>query len=463
MDEFSARTRERNLERLASEQFDVLVVGGGITGAGVALDAVTRGLTVGLVERGDFACGTSSKSSRFVHGGLRYLAHGELGLVRESLHERAHLRRMAPHLVKPLPFLIPIERDASRRTALTMDAAMALYDVLGGSRLNGRRAQAAPEELAARSPALDTRRMRRAHIYWEAAVDDARLTLSVVQTAARHGAVVANYCGVTALIDGGARCDGFDVRARAVVNATGVWSDELRGGAEVHVRPAKGVHIAVPRDRIPGDVALMLPLGRGRFVFTCPWGPVTFIGTTDTDYDGPLDSPRPEEHEIEDLLERINPWLRQPLAREDVVGAYAGLRPLAAARDAATADLSRRHRLDVDGPLVTITGGKLTTWRRMAVDTVDVVGRVLARELPRTRTTTLALEGVDRAARVRGLGLDAPLIEGLPYVEGDVVHAARHEMALTVEDILERRTRACVETRDGGRSAAARIEELLHA
>jgi glycerol-3-phosphate dehydrogenase len=463
VEEFSRRTRERNLERLASEDYDVLVVGGGITGAGVALDAVTRGLKVALVERADFASGTSSKSSRFVHGGLRYLAHGELRLVAESLHERAHLRRMAPHLVKPLPFVIPIARDAPRAVPPAMSAAMALYDVLGGRRLNGPRARATPEEVAKRSPAVDASRLKDAHVYWEATVDDARLTLSVVLTAARHGAVVANYCGVTALTDDGAECDGLRIRARCVVNATGVWSDELRGTAEPQVRPAKGVHIAVPRALVPGDVALMFPLEGGRFVFTSPWGPVTFVGTTDTDYDGPLDSPQPEESEIADLLDRVNPWLGEPLERRDVIGAYAGLRPLAARRKGPTADLSRRHRLDVAGRLVTITGGKLTTWRRMAVDTVDAVARVLGEPLPHTRTTTLTLVGAERAQRVRELALDTPLLDGLPYVEGDVVYAARHEMALTVDDVLARRTRASVETRDGGRSAAARIEELLHA
>lgn len=454
----------------------MLVIGGGITGAGVAFDAASRGLKVALVERGDFACGTSSRSSRFVHGGLRYLAHGELGLVGESLAERAHLRRMAPHLVQPLLFMLLVPRHAPHRVGASLGAAMVLYDALGGRRLNGRRSRATAERALARSRALAPERVGRAHLYWEATVDDARLTLTVARSAASHGAVVATHCPVVAL-DGAASCEDrlgggdLSIRARCIVNAAGVWSDRVRalqsGGAAAEIRPAKGIHLAVPRALVPGDAALMLPCGGGRFVFTCPWGAVTLIGTTDTDYEGPLDAPEPGEDEIAELLERINPWLARPLERADVVGAYAGLRPLAAGKGS-TADLSRRHRLSASGPLVTISGGKLTTWRKMAVETVDFAAeRVLRERVPPTRTTELTLDGAERSADVlalaRKLDLDRPLIDGLPYLEAEVPYAARYELAATVDDVLERRTRASVETRDGGRSAAARIEELLRA
>jgi len=491
VDEFSLRTRERNLERLASESFDLLVVGGGITGAGVAFDAASRGLKVALVERADFASGTSSRSSRFVHGGLRYLAHGELGLVRESLAERTELRRMAPYLVRPVLFMLPVPRRAPRRLGGSLGAAMLLYDVLGGRRFNGRRARATTGQAHARSPALAPQHLERAHLYWEATVDDARLTLTVARTAAQHGAVLATRCSVIGLDGNEARCEDrlggreLLLRARCIVNAAGVWSDRVRalqpGGATIDIRPAKGVHLAVPRTLVPGDAALMLPLGGGRFVFTCPWGVVTLIGTTDSDYDGPLDAAAPEEDEIAELLGRINPWLERPLERSDVVGAYAGLRPLPA-REGSTADLSRRHRLSASGPLVTIAGGKLTTWRKMVAETVDFAAeRVLGERIPSTRTTELTLDGTgpsapgvpahlherygahaaDVLALAREQDLDRPLVEGLPYLEAEVAYAARHEMAATVDDVLDRRTRASIETRDGGRSAAPRIEELL--
>jgi len=489
VEEFSLRTRERNLERLASESFDVLVVGGGITGAGVALDAASRGLKVALVERGDFACGTSSRSSRFVHGGLRYLARGELGLVGESLAERAHLRRMAPHLVRPMLFMLPVPRDAPRRVGASLGAAMLLYDVLGGRRLNGPRTRATRKEALARSPILGPQRVDRAHLYWEATVDDARLTLTVVRTAARHGAVVATHCPVVAL-DGAALCEDrlgggdLSISARCIVNAAGVWSDRVRalqaGGATIEIRPAKGIHLAVPRSLVPGDAALMLPCGGGRFVFTCPWGVVTLIGTTDNDYEGPLDAPEPEESEITELLERINPWLARPIESGDVIGAYAGLRPLAAGKGS-TADLSRRHRLSASGPLVTIAGGKLTTWRTIAAQTVDFAGERVLGALPPSRTTRLTLDGAGprpadvpahlyerhgaNATRVLELAreqdLDRLLIEGLPYLEAEVAYAARYEMAADAGDVLERRTRASVETRHAGSSSRARIEELL--
>jgi glycerol-3-phosphate dehydrogenase len=490
--EFSRRTRELSLERLATESFDVVVVGGGITGAFVALDAASRGLAVALVERGDFACGTSSRSSRFVHGGLRYIPRGQVGLVAEALHERARLRRLAPWLVRPLLFMIPRFRGSPRRVSATVGAALLAYDALGGRELNGRRVRADGAEAAARAPTL-ARDVADAHLYWEATVDDARLTMTVARTAALvYGAAVVNYCPVVGLERGEVHCRDalgggeLTIRTRAVVNATGVWSDAVRtlddSAAQPAIRPAKGIHLAVPREIVPGDAALMLPRSGRGFVFTCPWGAVTLVGTTDADYDGPLDDPRPEESEIASLLDAVNPFLARPLERGDVVGAYAGLRPLVANGDGATADLSRKHRLSCSANgLVTVSGGKLTTARKMAVDTVDFVGERVLGPLPASRTEELVLDGAGPVpnhvpAHLRGrhgtyaphvlelareLDLGRPLVDGLPYLEAEVAHAARYELAVTVEDVLARRTRAAVEVGDGGRSAAARIEELL--
>ena len=315
-------------------------------------------------------------------------------------------------------------------------------------------------------------------------MDDARLTLSVVRTAAlQHGAVVANYCGATAIGKargrvatvtctdelGGAT---FEVETRSVVNAAGVWSDEVRRldedgparrasrAGRAHRRPARS---------LPGEAGALLPVpGEGRFIFTVPWGAVTLIGTTDSDHHGPLDDPQPTEPEIEQLLAEANASLAEPLVRDDVVAAYAGLRPLVAHGDAHTADLSRKHRVTAsDAGVVTVTGGKLTTWRRMAEDTVDLLGDRVLGTLPKCRTASLTLDGASRAGEVAALARDddlgAPLLEGLPYIEAEVAYAARAEMAATVEDVLARRTRASTEAPRNAEDAAPRVAELLAA
>jgi glycerol-3-phosphate dehydrogenase len=482
LDEFSLRTRADNLERLASERFDVVVIGGGITGAGVALDAASRGLRVGLVERRDFASGTSSRSSRMVHGGIRYLQHGELGLVHESLLERRRLFAMAPHLVRAIPVVLPIFRTAhTRRSAARFSTALTAYDLLGGARFHGPHRRLHDALLA---PALDLGRLARLFRYWEGSVDDARLTLEVVRTAAlQHGAVVANYCEAGAIGKAGGRVaivsctdtvggDTFDIETRSVVNAAGVWSDDVRRLDEdgpAAVRPARGVHIVVPRGLFPGEAGALLPVpGEGRFIFTVPWGAVTVIGTTDSDHDGPLDDPQPTEQEIAQLLAEANASLAEPLVRDDVVASYAGLRPLVSHGDAHTADLSRKHHVTVSGTgVVTITGGKLTTWRRMAEDTVDLLGDRVLGTLPKCRTAALTLDGASRAGEVAALARDddlgAPLLEGLPYIEAEVAYAARNEMAVTVEDVLHRRTRAATDAPHHAEAAAPRVAELLAA
>jgi glycerol-3-phosphate dehydrogenase len=448
--------RDDVLQRLSEERFDVVVVGGGICGTGVALDAASRGLKVALVERRDLASGTSSKSSRQVHGGLRYLAHGEIGLVRESLAERRVLAANAPHLVAPLPMRLPLARHPLQlRTALT------IYDALGAWRYGGRH-----------------RRRNGTLTYHEGRVDDARLTLAVARTAMQHGALVLTYCAVTA-IDGDAVVleNGVRVHTRTIVNAAGVWANDVAPFAP-QLRPARGTHIVVPAERLPPGVGLVLPLPGARFVFTIPWGRVTIVGTTDVDHDGPLDDPQPSEEEIAEILDNVNHYVDEPIRREEVIAAYAGLRPLVARREGRTADLSRRHAVDVRGNVVTLAGGKLTTYRVSAADAVDALAEAGLGTLPASRTRTLHLAGAlpsprtplerrfgSEAEAVLALAreeeLDAPLAPELPYLEAEVVWAARRELAFTADDVLQRRTRISTELRDGGESLRPRVEELL--
>jgi glycerol-3-phosphate dehydrogenase len=473
----SAADRPGALERLAGTAFDVVVVGGGIVGAGVALDAAARGLRTALVERGDLASGTSSRSSRQVHGGLRYLAHGELGLVRESLAERRTLAALAPHLVRPVQMLVPLRRRAWR-----FRLALGMYDALGAHRSGRHRRERRNLPELAVGDVLS---------YPECAVDDARLTLAVARTAAREGATVATYVEVAGIEDGrdgvrlacrdirgGAR---IDVDARAVVNAAGVWSDAVRALADTdavpQLRPARGTHVVLPRERLPYECGLVLPCSGGEFCFTLPWNDVVIVGTTDVAHDGPLDDPQPTDGEIDGILGRLNEYTVEPVSRDEIVGAYAGLRPLLGGAGGRTADLSRRSAVARSGRVVTVAGGKLTTYRRSAAAAVDALAELLG-PLPATPTATLPLAGALASPRTalerrhgtdagavaelaRRDGLDAPLVPGLPYVEAEVVWAAQAECALTVDDVLARRTRLATELPDGGRSLVPAIEALL--
>lgn len=516
----------------------MLVVGGGVTGCGVALDAVTRGLRTGLVEALDFASGTSSKSSKLVHGGLRYLQQHDYLLVYQALHERQRLLRNAPHLVHPLPFLIPLfgkDGMVAKSVAKAYSSALWLYDVTGGVRIGKKHRRIQPDEALAHFPLLRTDRLVASFLYWDAQADDARLTLALARTAAARGAVVANYSPVASLLEEGGRVrgarlgDGTVVRARTVVNAGGVWAAEIgrlapAGGDGVSIRPAKGIHVTVRSEKLPCDFAAVLTVpGDRRSVFVVPWaadeatGPVgpgryTYIGTTDTDYDGPLDDPVCTPDDVAYVLGAVNAWTSAGLTPDDVTATWAGLRPLVSdAHSTRTADLSRRHRVTVSGEgLVTVTGGKLTTYREMAADTVDAVlgapprtglGRLRRRkDLPRSRTSRLTLVGGEAggrptaasAARARSLGIDEarfahlagrhgsethevlavcddrpelarPLHPALPYLEAEVVWAARQEMALTVTDVLSRRTRALILDRAAAVEAAPRVAALLAA
>jgi glycerol-3-phosphate dehydrogenase len=507
--------RARSLQQLGETHFDVLVIGGGITGAGAALDAASRGLRTALVERDDFASGTSSKSSKLVHGGLRYLQNGDVRLVYEALRERQRLRHNAPHLVRLLPFLIPIfSKDGliNPKVARALGSAMWMYDLTGGARIGKLHKRLKKAEAVAHMPTLPEERLAGAYLYYDAAADDARLTLTLVRTAViDHGAVAANHTPVVGLLheDGQAtgavvEADGqrIEVRARSIVNAAGVWSDAVRsldeGGDPDSIRPAKGIHITVPWDKVRNDIAVVVPVPKDkRSVFVVPWLPtddggfeLTYIGTTDTDYDGPIDDPQCTADDVAYLLRAINFSVREPLTETDVVGTWAGLRPLVkAASSGRTADLSRRHRVTRSpSGVVTVTGGKLTTYREMAEDTVDEVVEHLdrvPRSARRSRTARLTVRGaqavdpkaggLDRhladrygtEARVlRALieadpSLGEPLVPGLPYVRAEAVYAVRHEMATTVDDVLARRTRARLQARDASASVAADVAALM--
>jgi len=498
-------SRSANLDRLRSQTFDVVVVGGGITGAGVALDAASRGLSTALIEKADFASGTSSKSSKLVHGGVRYLQQREFRLVYENLAERQRLLQNAPHLVTPLPFLIPLFGQSgvvSKAVARSYSTALWLYDLTGGIRIGKRHRRVSRGEAVRHLPLLDTDRLVAGFLYFDAQADDARLTLTVLRTAVeRHGAAAVNYARVVGFVKNEAgQVSGvsvrdleqqgeppFDVAARVVVNATGVWTDDVRALDAAHpqksLRPAKGVHVTVPGARFPADIAAVIPVRKDRrSIFVVPWPEtnLVYLGTTDTDYEGSLDDPRCTGDDVDYLLGAANAVSSAGLTRADVTGVWAGLRPLLAPPERGhvserTADLSRRHKVwrDADG-VVTITGGKLTTYRKMAEDTVDLAVRALGDPGRPCITKTLRLEGApDRApaAAPAGEGDDAarlfrrygtlaahvgrladrqpalaePVVEGLPYVGAEILYAAREEMATHLVDVLYRRTRAAIQ------------------
>ena len=522
-------------QRLATEDFDIVVVGGGITGLGVALDAAARGLRTALVERHDFASGTSSKSSKLVHGGLRYLQQGEVRLVYEALYERQRLRRNAPHLVSLLPFLLPIlTKDGlvSRKIARALGSALWMYDITGGARIGKIHRRLRKHKALAHMPTMPSQRLASAYIYYDAQADDARLCLTMARSAADHGAAVINQCAVTSILrseSGQANgvkvfCDGesFEVRASVVINAAGVWTDAVRtledGIDPDTIRPAKGVHITVPWDKVRNDIAVIIPVPKDkRSLFVVPWGPQadgtfthTYIGTTDTDYQGPIDDPQCTKDDIEYVLRALNASVTTGITADDVTGVWAGLRPLVkqvnaedgtgkGGKAARTADLSRRHVvLTSDSGIITVTGGKLTTYREMAEDTVDAALKILEKntltsaknektKTTKCRTKNLKLHGARGYKEPRTEGsleahlshrygtdisvikqliakdssLSEVLIPGLPYIKAEAIYSVVHEMALTLDDILSRRTRALLFDREATRQAAQSVAELV--
>lgn len=519
--------RATALRSLAADRFDVVVVGGGITGAGVALDAASRGYSVALVEKADYASGTSSRSSKLVHGGLRYLQNFDLGLVREALVERQLMVALAPHLVTPLPLVIAaFDGKAPDRV---MGAGLNLYDVMTFERRPGRlarrlgrpgRGEAAEaaasswspdrhrtitgEEVVEHVPALGLREPTGGYLFYDCQTDDSRLVLTVLDEAERYGAVCANRVEVLELVEDAGRAVGvrvrdgvdgaeFDVLADNVVNATGVWADRLRpeelhDEAEVpRISPSRGTHVTFRHEDIPLVSGAIVPVGDGRFLFALPWQGRTLIGTTDTDYEGDLDHIAPAPDDIEYILEATNAFFGTDLGPGDLTGAYAGVRPLISTGDPRkSVDISRKAELyETSSGMVTITGGKLTTWRRMAKMTVDRLVERDALDAP-CRTHEIPLgQAIDPAElpRVEGVPepayaalasryghtahdvlavaaergeLAQPVVEGLPDLLAEAVFAARAEQAGSLGDILLRRTRlALLAARDVDAAAPA--------
>jgi glycerol-3-phosphate dehydrogenase len=508
-----AENRRSALNRLAHHVFDVLVVGGGVTGCGVALDAASRGLSVALVERLDFAAGTSSRSSKLIHGGLRYLETFDVELVREALHERRLLvEKIAPHLVHPTPFLFPLKRRAWDR--LYMGSGLFIYDALAGLHPAMPRHRHLTRRACLRAvPALRDDALTGGIRYFDAQVDDARFSLVLARTAAACGAVCASAVAVVGFLHEGESVVGvrvhdleggaeFDVRAGAVINATGVWTTEMERLAGVAtpmiVRPSKGVHIVVPRARIESDYALILPTEKS-VLFVLPWGDRWIIGTTDTDWHYGLEHPAATHADIQYLLEHVNAVLRDPLRFDDVIAVYVGLRPLLGGTAEETARLSRKHavRRSVPG-LVSVAGGKYTTYRLMAQDAVDLAAHDLPFPVDAGRTADVPLLGAVglsgaefRLARHPGAAhlapgqlhhlvarygtlaaelldllaadpaLAAPLAGAESYLAAEVRYAADHEGALHVDDVLTRRTHIAFEVPDRGQLAAEGVARLM--
>jgi glycerol-3-phosphate dehydrogenase len=506
--------RSQAIAALSQDEFDVVVVGGGITGAGVALDAATRGFSVALLERADYASGTSSRSSKLVHGGLRYLQNFDLGLVREALLERQLMVTLAPHLVRPLPMVVPAF-DGARPDRL-VGVGLNLYDVMSvdRDRLRGRRGRRsrsarAPEdspnpgeswsperhrvisgeEVNELLPALAAREPTSGYLFYDCQTDDVRLVLTVLGEAERFGAVCANRLDVTGLLERDGRAHGvqvldgesgerFEVKAANVVNATGVWADELRP-QELHdeaelprIRPSRGTHVTLHHDDLPLVGGAIIPAGAGRTIFALPWLGHTLVGTTDNDYEGPLDHVKPSTEDVGYLLDAINAFFGSTLGLAELTGAFAGVRPLISTGDPKkSVDISRKAELyETSSGMITITGGKLTTWRRMAKMTVDRLVERDARDAP-CRTAEIPLGqaiAVEELTPVEGVPAESypalasryghaahqvlalaaergelaqAIVPGLPDLLAEVVLAARREQARSIGDVLLRRTR----------------------
>jgi glycerol-3-phosphate dehydrogenase len=509
---FSAAARHENMERLACEEFDLLIIGGGITGVGIAHDAAMRGFRTALVEKGDFGIGTSSRSSRLIHGGIRYLEHYQFKLVFEACSERRVMRKVAPRLVRPLPFLYPLYRG-QKPAPWKLRAGLTMYDALGLFRNVQRHRWLHPAEVQRREPLVAGRGLLGAARFYDAQVDDARLTLTTAKSAHIHGAVMVNYARVAGLMRTGGRVVGArivdelpkgreresEVRARVIVNATGVWVDSVRKLDEHYgkpmTRPTKGIHLVIPRTRLHSQHAVVFDSPRdGRHVFLIPWGELALIGTTDTDYRGDLDAPSADLGDVEYLLEAVRhifPGAR--ITHDDVISTFAGLRPLIFAPGGAYA-LSREHEI-VESPsgLITIAGGKFTTHRLMARQITDRVERRLAEEFgihacSECRTKE-PLDGA-QAEPIRACSIDAlvdkhlldtygsdatwvlayaeenpnlgeRIVPGLPYLMAETLYAVQHEMTLALSDVLIRRTHVIYETRSGGIEQARAVAELM--
>ncbi|MFC4563124.1 glycerol-3-phosphate dehydrogenase/oxidase [Nocardiopsis mangrovi] len=509
--------RTSALASMADGELDVLVVGGGIVGAGVALDAVSRGLSVGLIEARDFAAGTSSRSSKLIHGGLRYLEQLDFELVREALTERGLLlNRIAPHLVRPVPFVFPFTHHWERPY---IGAGVALYDTLsmtmGTSRGLPRHRHLTRGGAMRIFPALRRDALVGAVQYWDAQVDDARYVVTLLRTAATYGAQIASRVQAVGFLREGEHVTGalardletgedLEIRAKQVVNAAGVWTDDIQemvgGRGQIHVSASKGIHLVVPRDRIQASSGLILRTEKS-VLFVIPWGRHWIVGTTDTAWDLDKAHPAASRSDIDYILDHVNRVLRVPLTRDDVEGVYAGLRPLLSGESDETSKLSREHTVAHPVPgLVLIAGGKYTTYRVMAKDAVDAVAHGLDGRIPGSVTDRVPLVGADgfaalwnqrrRVAREAGLhpsrvshllrrygsmtgevlalmeespDLKEPLTGADDYLRAEVVYAVRHEGARHLDDVLSRRTRVSFETWDRGIAVAEEAARLMAA
>jgi glycerol-3-phosphate dehydrogenase len=504
--------RAEALQRLRTEELDVLIIGGGVVGAGCALDAVTRGLTVGLVEARDYAAGTSSRSTKLFHGGLRYLEQFNFALVFEALQERSlALNTLCPHLAHPVPFIYPLAKPIDRAY---VGLGIGVYDVMGA----GRGVPSHCRHLGRRKtlesfPSGKRSAIRGAIRFYEGQVDDARHTMMISRTATEYGALCVNSTRVIRFLRSGDRVvgvvvkdleagDEFEIRARQVINAAGVWTDEIQemvgGRGQFQVRASKGVHLVIPRNRINSATGIITRTEKS-LLFIIPWGSDWIVGTTDTDWKLDLAHPAASQSDIDYLLERANTLLADPLTRDDVVGVYAGLRPLLFGESDSTSTLSREHAVasPVRG-LTIIAGGKYTTYRVMAKDAVDAAVHGLERTVPTSITERVPLIGADgyygaynsRQLTADKSGLHVSVIEhllgrygslitelldliaerpelgeplsGAPeYLKAEAYYAASHEGALHLEDILTRRTRISIEVLDRGVAAAAEIADLV--
>ncbi|MBK9724275.1 MAG: glycerol-3-phosphate dehydrogenase/oxidase [Candidatus Lutibacillus vidarii] len=513
----SPQTRAAAIEALAGgDELDILVVGGGVTGVGCALDAVTRGLRTGLVEQRDFASGTSSRSSKLIHGGLRYLEMFDFRLVAEALKERGLLlTRLAPHLVRPVPFLYPLTKAVVERPYV--EAGLTMYDTMARA---SKHSAGLPwhKHLTRRqalrlAPALKSTALVGAVQYYDAKVDDARHTMEIARTAATYGAHVASRVAVVGFLRQGERVTGvraldketgreFEIHARQVVNATGVWTDQTQAmvgeRGQFHVRASKGIHLVVPRDRFHSTTGIILRTEKS-VLFVIPWGRHWIIGTTDTDWALDLAHPAATSADIEYILGHVNRILATELTQADVEGVYAGLRPLLSGESDQTSKLSREHIVAHPTPgLVVIAGGKYTTYRVMAMDAIDEAARALGGDVPSSTTENIPMVGavgyhamwnrrkslaadsglhveriekmlmrhgvliteiLDLIAADRTLG--EPLPGGEDYLKAEIVYAASHEGALHLDDVLARRTRLSIESFDRALTASRPAAELI--
>lgn len=484
-------TRESMLDRLrAGGTWDVLIIGGGATGLGAAVDAAARGYRTLLLEAHDYAKGTSSRSTKLIHGGVRYLAEGDIGLVREALHERSLLRENAPHLVKPLGFVVPAYSWWAKPW---YGLGLKVYDRLAGDKGWGASRVLSRDEALTHAPTLRAEGLRGGILYYDGQFDDARLAITLLRTFLDLGGLALNALPVTGLIKRAGRVVGVEARdaetgetfrvlARAVVNATGVFADEVRRlddpAAPGLLAPSQGAHVVLDRDFLPGDAAVLVPrTDDGRVLFAIPWHGHVLVGTTETPVSRVAIDPRPLEEEIAFLLEHTGRYLTRKPTRDDVRSTFAGLRPLLGHGGVSTAQLSREHAvLTSPTGLVTVTGGKWTTYRKMGADAVDRAGAVGGLPERPSRTESLPLRGAPSSENGSIYGTDAPALARLiaeeagadallhpklPYRAGEVLWAARFEQARTVEDVLARRTRALLLDASASVEAAPAVAELL--